>query len=354
MTAFQECRVVRGSRSDRIEHFSTGAMDFVLGAPTSKGSTGMAELWATIEGVLSQPRVVAVRLRDKDTRVACASAHLPPRGCTTKAFEKALGELTVATTWMEEWCGTRWCIGGDLNAEAAEGPPDDWIQGPARYDRAGENWRQREFRIWQQTTGVRRLGTCHHSPPSVFGRGNERNTHKDDPLSPVGGPDAVAMPIAPPTHPGNLTDHHQVKATVEWEVLEVQEQGRNIISKKRKFRPDLETVGTKADDKKLANKLADSGGDKGEAQNPLWQNPSEALYDCTREVPQKPRAKNEKEWKEIGRKVEARNACDDATERCAPTREVTRKPLPEEEAGQRNPEEGPASPTEDAQACAFG
>lgn len=38
---------------------------------------------------------------------------------------------------MEAWCGKRWFKGGDLNVEAAEGPPDDWSQGPVRSKRAG-------------------------------------------------------------------------------------------------------------------------------------------------------------------------------------------------------------------------
>lgn len=83
-------------------------MHHVLGAPTSKGSTGIAvpaEIWATIEGVLAQPRVLAVRGYDRGTKVAFASAHLPPGGCTKESFDRALGELIVAANWMEEWCG---------------------------------------------------------------------------------------------------------------------------------------------------------------------------------------------------------------------------------------------------------
>lgn len=102
MTALQECKVTRGGRGERIGHFSVGSMHIILGAQGSRGSSGIAlpaEVWAGVDGVLPQARVVAVRLKDGGARTACASVHLPPSGCTKEAFERAFGDMTAAVTW---------------------------------------------------------------------------------------------------------------------------------------------------------------------------------------------------------------------------------------------------------------
>lgn len=122
----------------------------------------------------------------------------------------------VAVTWMGELCGHRWCMGGDLNVEAAQGPHDDWAQGPHCSERMGENKRQREFRIWLQNGGVRIPGTWNEFPPPRNNRPKERDTRIDDILSAYRSPDDATMSAAPPTHPGYLTDHHQVRALVDW------------------------------------------------------------------------------------------------------------------------------------------
>lgn len=93
MTALQECKVIRGSRGERVEHYSIGTLHFVFGVATSKGSIGIAvpaELRARVEGIWTRARVVAIRLQDRGTKVAFASVHLPPGGCTRGTFDKAL------------------------------------------------------------------------------------------------------------------------------------------------------------------------------------------------------------------------------------------------------------------------
>lgn len=79
-----------------------------------------------------------------------------------------------------------------------------------------------------------------------------------------------------------------------------------------------------AADRILARKLQDPPDGEGVSQHRVWQTLSDALGDCMRAAPQKPRDTHEQEWGEIGRMVAIRNACTDAAERRALTRELAR------------------------------
>lgn len=106
-----ECKATQGSQGEKIRHYIVGCMHIVPDVPSSKGCVGVAlpaDMLTKVEGVVPFVRVVVLRLCDGG---ACASFRLSPSGWTNETFERALVEIIVAVSWMEERSRT-WWLGG--------------------------------------------------------------------------------------------------------------------------------------------------------------------------------------------------------------------------------------------------